>query len=236
MTERGSAQLRRAASSLVIGQSHLHWSGDALEIGVDEHGAPVPRRVRGTIRLIPSALSDRSFSLDGEGRHEWTPFAPCSRVEVRFSHPPLRWSGVGYFDANRGSEPLEAAFSDWAWSRMSVPGGSIVLYDVNALEAPSKTLALRFATTGEVDEIEFPPPSVLPTTRWKVARRTRADSGTNTRIIKTLEDAPFYSRTLLESCVLGARGPAIHESLDLRRFSSRWVQCLLPFRMPRITF
>jgi carotenoid 1,2-hydratase len=32
---------------------------------------------------------------------------------------------------------------------------------------------------------------------------------------------------------LGAVAPAIHESLDLNRFRARWVQCLLPFRMPR---
>jgi carotenoid 1,2-hydratase len=56
------------------------------------------------------------------------------------------------------------------------------------------------------------------------------------RIVKTLENAPFYSRTLLDACLLGERRPAIHESLDLNRFRSRWVQCLLPFRMPRIAF
>jgi carotenoid 1,2-hydratase len=26
---------------------------------------------------------------------------------------------------------------------------------------------------------------------------------------------------------------AVHETLDLRRFASPWVQVLLPFRMPR---
>jgi carotenoid 1,2-hydratase len=48
-----------------------------------------------------------------------------------------------------------------------------------------------------------------------------------------LEDAPFYSRSLLATHLAGSPGPAIHESLDLDRFRSRWVQCLLPFRMPR---
>ena len=31
----------------------------------------------------------------------------------------------------------------------------------------------------------------------------------------------------------GSDALAVHESLDLDRFSRRWVQCLLPFRMPR---
>jgi carotenoid 1,2-hydratase len=53
-------------------------------------------------------------------------------------------------------------------------------------------------------------------------------------VIRTFEDAPFYARTLLETRVSGIAGPAVHESLDLDRFRSLWVQCLLPFRMPRL--
>jgi carotenoid 1,2-hydratase len=33
----------------------------------------------------------------------------------------------------------------------------------------------------------------------------------------------------------GREFDAVHESLDLDRFSSRWVQSLLGFRMPRRT-
>jgi carotenoid 1,2-hydratase len=57
--------------------------------------------------------------------------------------------------------------------------------------------------------------------------------GYGARIVRTLEDAPFYSRSLLDTRLLGSSAPAIHESLDLDRFRARWVQCLLPFRMPR---
>jgi carotenoid 1,2-hydratase len=76
----------------------------------------------------------------------------------------------------------------------------------------------------------------LPATAWRIARRTRADAGTTPRVVQTLEDAPFYSRTWLETQLLGETAPAIHESLDLDRFDAGWVQCLLPFRMPRRTF
>jgi carotenoid 1,2-hydratase len=71
-------------------------------------------------------------------------------------------------------------------------------------------------------------------TKWRLPRHTRADSGRDVRVLRTLEDGPFYSRSLLETQLLGVPAHAIHESLSLDRFRSRWVQCLLPFRMPRI--
>jgi carotenoid 1,2-hydratase len=108
-----------------------------------------------------------------------------------------------------------------------------VLYDVTARDATRRSLALRFFNSGRMEAIEPPPIAELTNTRWAVKRQTRSDSGCEPRIIKTLEDAPFYSRTLLEASVQGVKATAIHESLDLNRFSSRWVQCLLPFRMPR---
>ncbi|HEY1315512.1 MAG TPA: hypothetical protein VGE92_16635, partial [Steroidobacteraceae bacterium] len=241
MTERGAAQLRRETSRLSIGPSEMRWSGDALEISVNEVCAPLPRRVRGTIRLFPIALCENGFSLDGHGRHRWTPFAARARIEVALSQPSVTWAGDGYFDSNRGTEPLEDAFTDWTWSRASLPQRTIVLYDVNARAAAAESpgaglLALKFAANGEVERIEPPPPAALPRTGWRVARHTRADAGHAVRVIKTLEDAPFYSRTLLDTRLLGLRSPAIHESLDLNRFRAGWVQCLLPFRMPRITF
>jgi carotenoid 1,2-hydratase len=55
-----------------------------------------------------------------------------------------------------------------------------------------------------------------------------------TRVLRTYEDTPFYARSLLATEFDGVIGTAMHESLDLDRFNSRWVQCLLPFRMPRL--
>jgi carotenoid 1,2-hydratase len=117
MTERAAAAVARACSSLSIGRSTLDWDGTALHISVDEICAPIPTRLRGTIRLTPSALRDSSFALDEGNRHQWTPFAPCSQIELHFSEPALKWSGMAYFDSNFGEEPLETAFRDWTWSR-----------------------------------------------------------------------------------------------------------------------
>jgi carotenoid 1,2-hydratase len=238
MTERGASRVTREPSALAIGPSALEWVNNGMDIHIDEVCAPFPRRIRGRIRLEPTALGTRCYAMDAPGRHRWTPFAPCARIEVRLEQPALRWSGIGYFDSNCGAEPLEDAFRSWTWSRASVPGGTVVLYDVTARGAQAAhardcALALHFGQDASAQVIERPPVVGLPTTGWRVARRTRADAGYGARVLRTLEDAPFYSRSLLDTRLLGSAAPAIHESLDLDRFRTRWVQCLLPFRMPR---
>ena len=50
---------------------------------------------------------------------------------------------------------------------------------------------------------------------------------------ETLEDGPFYSRSLIDTWHAGQPLHEVHESLSLTRFASRWVQVLLPVRMPR---
>ncbi|MDP9089074.1 MAG: carotenoid 1,2-hydratase [Pseudomonadota bacterium] len=235
MTERGRQQLRRAASVLSIGNSEMRWTGSFLETNIDEICAPLPHRLRGKIRLLPSTLSELVVPLDGAARHHWVPYAPCSRVEVELSHPALSWCGNAYFDANFGVEPLEAAFASWQWSRSSGPENSTVFYEINGRDGVKRALALRFEPHGEAVEIEPPPPAQLPKSGWGISRRTRADLGSDIRVLRTLENAPFYSRTLLETTLFGVRTLAIHESVELNRFSSRWVQYLLPFRMPRFT-
>jgi carotenoid 1,2-hydratase len=149
---------------------------------------------------------------------------------------------MGYFDSNTGSVPLENSFSKWTWSRASLADSTVVLYDVSSrpdTHPPSDaahSLALKFAANGAVEQIAPPPSLSLPMAGWRVPRQTRADVGGSVRIVKTLENSPFYSRTLLDTCLLGERRAAVHESLDLDRFRSLWVQCLLPFRMPRVAF
>jgi carotenoid 1,2-hydratase len=207
-----------------------------LTLSIDERCAPVPRRLKGVIRVHPSALANRSFSLDEAGRHHWRPYAPRAHLEVCMTEPALAWRGSGYLDSNAGAAPLEEAFIDWTWSRAEIGGRTLVLYDVRERSLRQTSLALEFSADGAVRGFESPPQVILPPTGWRVPRRTRADTDSGARVVKTLEDAPFYSRSLLETRLLGARGFAIHEALDLDRFRAPWVQCLLPFRMPRIAF
>jgi carotenoid 1,2-hydratase len=53
-------------------------------------------------------------------------------------------------------------------------------------------------------------------------------------VIQTLEDTPFYARSMLSTRLFGEAVTAVHESLDLDRFRTAWVRALLPFRMPRM--
>ena len=232
MTERGRARVESSASTLKIGPSRLHWDGQALVFDIDEVTAPLPSRIRGRVRVIPHALVEHAARLDPEGHHYWCPIAPSARVEVQLDAPALRWSGEGYCDSNFGDEPLEARIQRWNWSRAAVDGGTAVLYDVLERSGGRTALALRFAKDGSVAGFESPPTVELPASGWRIARTTRSDDGT-ARIIRTLEDTPFYARSVVDARVLGAATQAVHESLDLDRFRSRVVQAMLPFKAPR---
>lgn len=231
MTERGSRQLDRSASTLAIGPSVLSWDGQRLTADIDERGSPLPRRVRGRIVVEPSAVTDHDFALDDAGRHHWSPVAPHARVSVRLEEPRWSWSGTGYSDSNTGVEPLEDAFVRWQWSRAARRDGAAVLYDAVPRSGTPRTLAIHFDHHGGVRELAPPPAVELPPSGWRLARSTRASHGA--RLLRTLEDGPFYARSLVGSELEGEPLCWVHESLSLDRFRSAWVQLMLPFRMPR---
>ena len=233
MTERGSASVRRDADSLAIGPSGLRWDGTSLIIEISEMGMPLPRPIRGEVRVTPEALTGFSATLDDAGRHRWRPMAPRARVEVVLDQPSLRWSGTGYLDSNDGDEPLEAGFHRWDWSRAVLPGGeTAILYDTFPRAGDERGIAIHIARNGAVNPISPPPLVELPRTRWRLPRFTRAEDG-SARVARTLTDAPFYARSVLETRLFGDRAEAIHESVDLARFAAPWTQLMLPFRMPR---
>lgn len=232
MTERGRRALRRSRSELVIGPSRAAWTAAGLEFQIDEIGAPLPRRVRGTVRVLPEALVCQRFDLDAAGRHRWYPIAPSAHLHVELAQPALRWQGRAYVDANFGDEPLADPIRRWHWSRTAIPGGTAVMYDVEARSGRRDLLALRFSDAGAVEPFEPPAERVLPRSGWRIHRATRADAG-EASVLRTLEDTPFYARSLVRHAMLGAPREAVHESLDLDRFLAPVVQAMLPFRMPR---
>jgi carotenoid 1,2-hydratase len=232
MTERGAGAVDRATDHFAVGPSAMHWRGDALEIDIEEIAVPIPRPVRGRIRLIPEFVNPHGFALDPSGRHHWRPIAPRARVEVEMKNPALKWRGHAYFDSNFGTEPLEAGFVDWQWSRAHLGRDVAVLYEGVRADRSGFAAALRFRPNGEVDEAEPPRAAPLPPTLWLMNRTTRADDG-RARVTRTWEDAPFYARSALETTLFGERVEAVHESLSLTRFVSPIVQWMLPFRMPR---
>lgn len=232
MTDRRASALRRDPANLAIGPSRLHWDGETLTVTIEEVTAPLPRRVSGTVRLLPEALSDRAFTLDAAGRHRWQPIAARARVEVALTHPALRWSGPAYFDTNDGTAPLEEDFATWDWCRAPMPEATAVLYNARRADGSAQSLALRVRADGRIEEFEPPPPAEMGPTLWRLPRPTRAEGGT-ARAVRTLVDAPFYSRSEIRTRLLGQDATAVHEYLDLRRFRSPALYAMLPFRVPR---
>jgi carotenoid 1,2-hydratase len=233
LTERRSNVVLPTAASLEIGPSSVSWDGKALTIRIDESTFPFPGKIRGVVTLHPAALPDYTVALDAAGRHRWSPLAPCSRVEVALTDPDLHWSGSGYLDSNAGEEPLEQAFASWNWSRANTPDGAVILYDVKRRSAADLTLALTCNRHGEIELFAPPANAPLPGTNWRIARSTRCDPEQPATVIETLEDMPFYARSLISTQIFGQRVTAFHESLSLDRFRAGWVRQLIPFRMPR---
>ncbi len=233
MTERGSRSLDRSASHIAIGPSCMSADGRRLVIEIDEWTVPIPGRLRGTIAIDLGPVFQETHDLDAPGRHQWRPIAPLAEATVRFTRPGLAWQGRAYVDMNTGSEPLEAGFRSWTWSRESSDDATRILYDVKQRDGTERGLALAYGRDGSLTATGQDPVQGLPGTGWRVARTTRASAASPARVLRTLEDTPFYSRSLLAFDREGMTTHAVHESVDLDRFASRWVQMLLPFKMPR---
>ena len=233
MTERRRNAVERASDHLAIGPSSLRWEQGALSIALNEIGAPIPLPLCGAVRVEPTIVNREAYLLESAGRHYWRPIAPAARVEVAFEKPALSWRGHAYFDCNAGDEPLERAFSSWTWSRASIERGAAILYDAERRREPALSLALRFDNRGACEAFSPPPPAPLPKSGWRVARATRSEEA-RARLLRSLEDTPFYARSLVETTLLGQRRAVMHESLSLDRFANPIVRSMLPFRMPRL--
>jgi carotenoid 1,2-hydratase len=234
MTERGRAHMQRSATRFVVGPSQVHWNGQSLVIDIDEINVPVPMRVRGRVTVTPQGLSTFVTGLDASARHRWGPIGPCSRVQVDMQQPDAHWSGHAYLDSNEGDEPVDRAFSEWDWSRAVMRNGdTTVVYDVRPLHGPERVVAQRFAPNGVATGFDAPARQQLPRSKWLVPRAQRCDASSPPRLVQTLEDTPFYVRSVLQSDLLGERVTSVHETLDVRRVASLPVRLMLPWRMPR---
>ncbi len=238
MTERGQRHVQRERHAFAVGPSDLSWTGNALDITLDERSVPLLRAVRGRLRLHPHALTTFHAALDARSLHRWGPIAPCARIEVDLQSPALRWQGHAYFDCNEGDEPIERGFTRWDWLRTAgADGSTAVIYDVQPRDVKrsgaSRLVAQRFAPDGSTNAFEASPRQRLaPSALWRIDRQVRAASAAN--VLRTLEDTPFYARSLIDLPLPGGqRVQAVHETLDVPRLVSPVVQAMLPFRMPR---
>lgn len=234
MTERGRGSVERSRHEFKIGPSNLAWDGHCLTINIDEINVPLFSRVRGTVRVYPKLLFNFVTPLDNCSHHRWGPIAPSARVDVEFNSPATHWRGNAYWDSNEGDEPIDIPFVEWDWSRSSMRDGSIaVIYDVRQKQQDDRILALRFTKSGNIEIFEAPPRQKLPRTFWRIDRHMRSDENEPVEIKQTLEDAPFYSRSVLSSGLLGEKVISMHETLNVPRLASPVVRLMLPFRMPR---
>ena len=238
MTERGSSSVARSTSQFNIGPSQLRWTGDHLQIDVNEVCVPFPQRVLGTVRVYPDALCNYSAALDDEGKHRWGPIAPCARVEVDLQKPGMKWQGHAYLDSNEGDEPLAPPFKTWDWSRARLRDNSTaVIYDVTQTNGAKTVLAERFKPDGTWESFE---PAArrekLKPTPWRVdrgIRSDRSDSAAPSRVLQTLEDSPFYARSLVQTELCGEQVTAVHETVQPQLLNTLAVRMMLPWRMPR---
>jgi carotenoid 1,2-hydratase len=236
MTERGKGAISRSASEYRIGKSRLAWRNNGLVVDIDEVAVPLPRRIQGRVKLTTPAVCKFMATLDVAGKHCWGPIAPCARVEVELQNPKLHWTGHAYMDANQGSEPIENAFHEWDWSRAEMADGSTtVIYDVRekAGSAQDRVIAQRFKPDGSTSAFEAPPRQPLATSAWRIQRTMRSDPGVAPQLVQSLEDTPFYARSLLKASVMGESVLAMHETLNVPRVVSTPVRLMLPWRMPR---
>ena len=129
---------------------------------------------------------------------------------------------------------MDRGFREWDWSRAVLADGSTaVIYDVRPREGGERVIAQRFAPDGSSTGFEPPPRQRLPRSKWGLPRSMRSDPGIPAHVQQTLEDTPFYVRSVLRSGLLGEQVTSVHETLDLPRLVSLPVRLMLPWRMPR---
>ena len=234
MTDRGRAALRTTPDTLQVGPSSMHWTGRQLVIDIDEISSPpIISRVKGRITVTPKAVTSVELPLTPDGCHIWRPFAPSCDIDVDLQADGWQWSGHGYFDANFGTRALEQDFRFWTWGRYPTKDGAICIYDATRRDGSTLDTAIAFDGAGKAAVTDAPPRTPFKRSLWQVRRETRADAGVVPRQVLNMLDAPFYSRSAVQTQINGEVVTGVHEALDLDRFASPLLKPMLAVRVPR---
>jgi carotenoid 1,2-hydratase len=240
MTERGRKAMRRDAGSFHVGPSQIHREGSDIVIAFDEIAVPrppvqmLPKRISGRIRFSPDAVTSHVFDIGNKGAHRWWPVSPTGRIAVELETGGEDWTGHGYMDSNWGTEPLENGFKLWDWARGRLPDGrAVIVYDAVRKDGGVSKIALLIGEDGAIEPLPMPDKSPLAKGFWGVPRSGHHDPGAGAHLVRTLEDGPFYTRSIIATKLLGFDIELMHESLSGDRFASPIVKAMLPFRMPR---
>jgi carotenoid 1,2-hydratase len=238
MTERTKSALHRNETTFTVGPSALRWEDGAMVLDFDEISLPwptkqlLPKRIKGSVTVRPKAMTDKVYDLDASGRHRWWPIAPEAEISVESNESS--WRGHGYMDCNWGERGLEDDFHRWDWSRGTLADGQpVILYDTNRRDGSHGLIAVRFDETGAASPFDAPPAIKVKRGFWGVDRTIACDPGHTPTVIRTMEDGPFYTRSVISTHLMGQPARMMHESFSGDRFGSRFVKFMLPFRMPR---
>lgn len=234
MTDRGREALTLSEDTFEVGPSSFHWNGASLIIELNERTVPHFDRIKGTVKVHPTGMTDVEVVLDADGKHVWRPFAPTADIEVKLNNPGWSWTGHGYFDSNFGTSALEDDFSYWTWGRFPTRRGSTCFYDATRRDGSDDlAVALSFDKSGAVQEIEAPPITPMRRSLWAVHRETRADRGFRPKQTQMMLDAPFYCRAGVRTKIHGEVTQGVHEALDLNRFANPLLKYMLAVKVPR---
>jgi len=231
LAERSLLDFDRSADGVRMGASTMQWDGDRLRIDIDQRTTPLRRPLRGTVVLHPEAQTGLELTIDERGEHRWWPIAPLARIDVDFPRRGFRFSGHGYHDANAGDVPLEATFRTWSWSRARAKNGAYLTYDVTCASGADRSHAFHVSSSGALREIDATWTMPLPSTLFGLDRSARVDVRTSPKVVRSLEDGPFYARALVETELGGERVIAMHETLAAHRLRHEWVRAMTRFRM-----
>jgi carotenoid 1,2-hydratase len=241
MTERPAQVISTAAEHFVVGPSRLSYTGSAsgqgtVRININEKAAPIPASVRGTIEITMKA-QPKQYYLHPNKEHVWWPVSPDSAIQVTLEQPRQSWRGRAYVDLNRGTRPLEQDIDYWCWSRQHHQRTTTIHYDVlhrgtSLNSPPDDSLAISIDQHGIVSPQQAGQWQTLKKTGWRMPRHARSKTG-SAAVIKTLEDTPFYSRSVIAANRHEPDITSIHESVSLNRFRQSVVQAMLHCRMPR---
>jgi carotenoid 1,2-hydratase len=234
LTESFASDVARSDNQLHIGQSRMQRDGQTLSFHLCEHEAPFGQRLIGSVRVhLPTRIGKRR-ALTASGLHTWQPVAPLARAEVRLEAPKCSFSGHAYVDTNAGSEPLEAGFQAWTWSRALLESGKSVL-SYHCLDRSSvvSLMHIEIAPDGTALDLALDALHAQPLgiTGFGLPRLAYTDSRAAISRLRTLESSPFYARSRFRTTLMGETAIVVHEQLSLTRFVAPWVQFLLPFRM-----
>jgi carotenoid 1,2-hydratase len=110
---------------------------------------------------------------------------------------------------------------------------TVCFYDAVRADGSALELGVSVDAAGNVQEITPPPLTPMARTLWALRRETRADPGTRPRQVMAMLDAPFYSRSMVQTQIDGEVSTGVHEALDLRRFANPLLKPMLAVRVPR---